>query len=482
MIKNSLVSVSKLCIFLIIALNVSISVANPIQLHPLTEKLNKILTDFNENLNIGIVVKNLTTGQVYYRRNADRYFTPASNQKLFTAFAALHYLGANFTYQTRIFANIKKIENGTLNDNVYLQFSGDPTLSLQQLEGLISFLDQAGIKRINGSIIVDDTAFDDMVMSPGTTWDDKQFCYGAPVSSLILEKNCVTALLKPASQSGIPAELILPAQPQFIRFINQTITTLPSITDCSLDLNDVNDSTYKISGCVKNTDGVRKLLMSIRNPHVYLESAISYLLTKHQITVTQGILYQKMNSSDNALAAAVSLPLTHLMTLMLKESDNLIANSLFKTIGSYYSHTSGSWKNGSEAIRAILAISLQIDGKKIMLVDGDGASRYNFVTPQQIMALLQKIYLLSNKEVIISALPISGLDGTLRDRMKDEDLQGKIHAKTGSLTGVSSLSGYIETKDKHIIAFTILLNGFVGSANKYRNLEDTICKAIYELG
>ena len=193
---------------------------------------------------------------------------PASNQKLFTAFAALHYLDPNFTYQTRLFVDTAKIQNGTLYDNIYLQFSGDPTFTFAQLDHLISSLPQVGIRQISGNVVIDDSVFDQVTMSPGTTWDDKDFCYGSPISAIILEHNCVNVTLLPSAQANEPAHFIFPNQPQFMNFINQVVTREPT-ADCKVEVSLTNETGYTVNGCIKTTDSAKNISMAINNPRSY---------------------------------------------------------------------------------------------------------------------------------------------------------------------------------------------------------------------
>lgn len=173
-----------------------------------------------------------------------------------------------------------------------------------------------------------------------------------------------------------------------------------------------------------------------------------------------------------------SPPLKNLIATMLKESDNTIADALFKTMGANYAHEAGSFANGNSAVREILAQAAQLNFPKTTLIDGAGSSRYNFLTPAQIVTLLQKIFSSSGGSDFVASLAISGVDGTLKDRLKDPLTLGKIHAKTGSETAVTSLSGYLETNKKQTLIFSIMINGFVDPAAKYKTLEDKLCKVL----
>lgn len=446
----------------------------------LQTQINKILSDSGENLNVGLVVENLTTGKVLYKKNPDRYFMPASNEKLFTAFAALESLGPGYVYQTRLFADLKKVENGVLNDHVYLQFSGDPNLGMEQLNRLISALTQAGIQRINGSIIIDDTAFDTVTMSPGTSWEDKDYCFGAPLTPLIVEKNCVSAFVNPGEVLGSPAKLRLPNQPQFIRFVNDVINGDPADQECKPQIMLTDEVTYTLNGCIKTSSPTQVFNMPIHNPRSNIQASLTYLFNKNLIAHNHDFKFQKIDLGVVELAHAISPPLQTLVKTMLKESDNLIANSLFKTMGAVYTKRQGTWKNGSAAAHDVFARTISIDLTKLPLIDGAGSSRYNLVTPQQIIALLRKAYSQPYRNIFISSLPVSGVDGTLKKRMNDPKTVGKIYAKTGSMLGVTALSGYLITRNQQTLVFTILINGFVDAESKYKDLEDKICSLLVD--
>ena len=164
---------------------------------------------------------------------------------------------------------------------------------------------------------------------------------------------------------------------------------------------------------------------------------------------------------------------------MLKKSDNLIADSLLKKLGEKYFSAQGSWKTGRNAVQAILASKTNIDFAHVMMVDGSGLSRDNIVTPNAFVKLLNYAYTeLSESDLLFASLPSSGRDGTLKHRLGGAVL-GRIHAKTGSMHGISSLAGYIRTANNQTLAFSILINDPVQGKNNqggYRLLENRICE------
>lgn len=446
----------------------------------LSNKIHTTLKQFGDTVTIGIQVKDQKSGNIIYSQNANHYFMPASNEKLLTAAAALISLNENFTYQTQLFLNSKKINKGIYNDSIYLRFSGDPTLTVPQLDHLINTLSKAGIHNINSPIIIDDTAFDQMGMSPGSTWDDKNFCWSAPINATSIEHNCVKATLTPAENNDQPAILTLPDYPQSSKFINNVITHAPGYTPCTIQAIRNSTTSYMINGCMIAGTLPKEIGMAIDDPRATIQLLLHYLLKKNNIIYTHSLEFKKLDVYPPLFASENSLPLYNLVTSMLKESDNTIANSLFKTMGALYSKEPGSFKNGSEAVRQIINQSMQISIPDTTLIDGSGNSRYDFLTPEQIVALLDKMYRSPYSSIFFQALPIGGIDGTLKHRMNKPDTIGKVSAKTGTATAVSTLSGYIHTRKNHTLIFSILINGFVDSPKRYQELEDKICALLIE--
>ncbi len=444
----------------------------------LRDEINALLAKVGEDLNIGIVVKEINSGKSLYERNPNRYFMPASNEKLFTALAALHYLGTNFTYPTRLFIDPDSIEKEVLRGNIYFQFNGDPTLSLEHLEELINPLVTRGIKKVTGRIVLDDTLFDQMSQSPGTSWDDRYFCWGAPVHAAIINNNCVSAQIKPTIKGQL-AQIELPYYPQSMRFINQIITQSKQKKDCMIKIK-TSHQAYRLEGCINENAPPRKIVMAIDNPRYNSQLMIAYLLKKKKIHTFSKPQFGKLGKNLSLLAEHKSAPLPDLITKMLKDSDNTIADSLFKTLGALYARSMGSYSHGSNAVRTFLNKSMQFNFPNSTLIDGSGGSRYDFVTPQQIVRLLEFITTAPTASYFINFLPVSGVDGTLKDRMKDPSLAGKVYAKTGSMTGVSSLAGILETRSRRRLLFSIMINGFVDSSKKYKELEDNLCKLLVD--
>lgn len=445
---------------------------------PLYSSINKLLTD--NTLNAGIIIENPSNGKILYQNNQNRLFTPASNMKLFTAYSALKILGPKFIFQTAIYADTSHLVNGTLQGNVYLQFTGDPSLTHQQLDLLIAALSKAGVQRINGQFIIVNQSLDDMGYGPGWMLDDANYCDGEAINGMVIDHNCFSVLISPSEKINEPALIqtkntILP-----LKIINQ-ITTADPNTACSMLVRSDNNKNYVLQGCInQNTDHTvkqRQMDVAIRDVNNYIAQLIQLALQNNHITFSGQYQFGQLNPSLKPLLVINSQPLPELLTTMLKNSDNLYANILFKKMGQISSGNLGSWQNSQAAVKDVIQTQLGINPKTWIVVDGSGESRYNLVTPNQILTLLNAVYkdpALST--IFIHALPISGTDGTLENRMTDALIKGHVMAKTGSMTGVSSLSGYIKTRQDKTLIFSILMNNFIGSEDTYRGMQDKICE------
>ena len=201
------------------------------------------------------------------------------------------------------------------------------------------------------------------------------------------------------------------------------------------------------------------------------------MLNRAGITVRSGTVIS--NGKDLKLIASHdSAPLSVLVVQMMKKSDNLIANSLFKTVGAHYSQTMASWQSSAAAEKDILTKS-GVDTQGMVIIDGSGLSRDNRVSPDQFSQVLLAAY--RDPRIFqdyLQALPVGGMNGTLRNRLGSRDIIGKVKAKTGSMHGISSLSGYVETKNGKTLAFSIVVNGFVGALYPYRSMEDKLCRVL----
>lgn len=455
---------------------INIALANP---PPFLKSGLKQLIFNNENpklrrLNLGIIVQSLNTRKTLYQYRAHYLFTPASIQKIFTAVASLIYLKPSFQFKTE-FLTTGHVQGNTLVGNLYVKFSGDPEFRWKNMVSMILRMRHLGIKKIQGRIYIDNTAYNNVPYPPGWIWDDLSYGFAAPLNSIIINHNKFLLKLTPSQTLGGGPILSSKLPPGSAEFKNNAITTAQYRKNCPLTIYSDDQGYYTLGGCLNTKAGVQNRLLAIRDINRFARLKLRDSLYKHRISHTGKIRFRKTPKNAKLLITYFSPPLSKIMHEMLKDSDNLTTNAVFKKIGQTYYQKAGSWQNSLRALKRLLGPVTGINFKNNLLADGAGLSRYNLITPAQELKLLDYAY--KNKTiwpVFYNALPIAGRDGTLKWRMRNLRHHGRVHAKTGSMTGVSSLAGYINSKSRGKLAFVIMVNGFVGKRAPVIKLENHI--------
>jgi D-alanyl-D-alanine carboxypeptidase/D-alanyl-D-alanine-endopeptidase (penicillin-binding protein 4) len=367
--------------------------------------------------------------------------------------------------------------NGTIDGNVYLIHSGDPSLTYYDLTDLMVSLKSQQIQYINGNVYVDTTAYDQDNIGPGWTPKDLHYCYAAPINASIINHNCMPIGITPAKTEGRLAT-VLQSPRYFYSAINNTVMTKSAGNrSCHVSLKTAEDNTIMLSGCMAKGRYSRSATIVLANIRKYNQSLLQSLFRRFGIQVSGGVGAKASPANLSLLAVHQSKPLNQLITEMLKKSNNITAGSLFKKMGELYTRQPGSWSNGSTAVKQILSQKAGVNTSQMNLIDGSGLSRDNQVSPIQMMQVLDYAYHNEGTNYeFISALPIAGVDGTLKSRL--QNVAWKVRAKTGTIDGVVSLAGYAMNKDKEPIAFVIIVNGKHGNIWRYREVEDRIVTAL----
>lgn len=443
----------------------------------LVAEINSILREIDGSAAIGINIRSMKYSDTLYTKNDQRLFTPASIIKILTAEAALLYLGSEYKFPTTLLTDAQHTQNGVISGNVYLVQSGDPSLTYYDLTDLMVTLKAQQIRGIAGSVFIDNTAYDENIFGPGWGDSDKQSCYGAPISASIVNRNCLSFKVAPAKNPGQLASIIQSPRYYYGDIQNSIITKKPGTKSCYIQMNNAVGEPISVGGCMpkgRQPWGISTVISDIMQYNI---SMVNNLFNRYGIHVQGRVYAGEAHRNLSTIAVHHSKPLHTLVNEMLKKSDNIIAGSLLKKMGEFYSKTPGSWENGGDAVKHILASKARVDAKDLMIVDGSGLSRENRVKPSQMMQVLDFAYhnYGTNYE-FISALPIAGRDGTLKNRL--HNVATKVRAKTGTMSGVVALAGYAISKDKEAIAFVIIVNGQNGMGWKYREIEDKIVTAI----
>ncbi|MFV0576244.1 MAG: serine-type D-Ala-D-Ala carboxypeptidase [Vibrio sp.] len=366
--------------------------------------------------------------------NKDQLFPPASTLKVFTALAAKLELGDNFKFNTTLEKQGK---------DVVLRFKGDPSLTTLDVRNLIK---QAGIRQIDGNLIIDGTAFTGYEKAIGWPWDNLGVCYSTISSSMTLNGNCVYGSIY-TNADGTTRAHTSPQQPV------KVVSTAKAVnyqeykdTFCDLDLVAYPSNNYQISGCLIKRKDPLPLKFAVQNAFMYNAATIKQILKDQKVTLRgQIMLASSPIAKGSVLASHSSAALPILLDHMLKASDNLYANNIAKTVGAHYFNQAGSFRNGAEATKRVLKEKAGIDLENAILVDGSGLSRTNRVTPSQLFAALQYIKANDSKLNFVSLLPKSGESGTLKYRrsMRSDWIKGKIAAKSGSLFATYNMAGFV---------------------------------------
>ncbi len=426
--------------------------------------------------NVGMKVISLATGEVLYEKDADKLYHPASTMKLITAATALVKLKPNYRFHTTLY--VDSLEDSHILGNMYLKGSGDPVFTNDDLEKMTEKLVETGVKDIQGDIVVDETYFDDVRKGKGWMWDDGPLGgYYSHLSALTINHNGVLVRISPGSKVGDSVHTHLQPPTRYMEVINEAITVAPS-EKARLNIKRqgepvaANVLTICGSMAMGSVEKIRR--MDVVDPALYCGTLLKEMLAQRGVALQGNVRYGEVPEGLTEIANHISPPLSRILWEMNKPSDNLIAELLLKTIGAEIKGTPGTAEKGLKVISEFLN-EIGMDTGRYTFADGSGVSRYNLVTASMLTDLL--LYMFRNFEVMpeyLASLPIGGVDGTLKRRMKGMASEGVLRAKTGTLRGVTALAGYTPTADGEILAFSILMSHYVSASNPRRALQDKI--------
>jgi D-alanyl-D-alanine carboxypeptidase/D-alanyl-D-alanine-endopeptidase (penicillin-binding protein 4) len=436
------------------------------------------------NAHWGVMVQSLETGEIFYRQNADKLFMPASNNKLITASVALTRLGTDHRFQTRVAAAGRITDDGTLEGDLVVIGGGDPAISERFYDDdpTAVFRDWAdslkarGISRIAGDIVGDDDLFDDVHIGPGWSWDYLDSYYAAEIGALLYNEGAVTYRVIPGDSVGAPAR----------------VDSLPPTRYLTLDIDvaTVADSTRvfvrsdrrpfsndaRLWGEIWIDGDTVTRYIAPHDPTLFFVTVLSEVLEREGIEVEGG----PADLDDLPAPAAAdgletlfvhqSPSLAEIIEPFLKRSQNQIGEMLMRYLGAVASDT-GSVRAGRQVVESTLT-GWGLTPKSYIYVDGSGLSRYNYVSPDALVRLLRVMARRSEFDVFYRSLPIAGVDGTIRNRMRGTRAEGNVHAKTGSISNSRALSGYVTTLDGEMLIFAMIANNFDVSSRAAEYLQD----------
>ncbi|MDZ8185012.1 MAG: D-alanyl-D-alanine carboxypeptidase/D-alanyl-D-alanine-endopeptidase [Nostoc sp. ChiSLP02] len=421
----------------------------------------------------GILVEPLSVGLALYNRDANKYFIPASNIKLLTTAAALQQLGANFRIRTSIYQN----SNGVLR----VVGRGDPSLSDIQLQALAQQLKNKGITEIP-ELIADDSYIQGDIVNPTWQWEDVQSDYGAPVSSFITNQNIFSLKFVPQAV-GQSLQIVWndANEARQWRTINQSATVTenqPIYIDVSRELS---GTTLRVKGQLTANSEPYLLDLPVVDPSYYFLRRFRSALATEQISLGKAVVLAG-GINQQEIAFVESPPLSELLAETNGNSNNLYAEALLRALAGdkpkLKNQTSANI--GLEIVKASLT-QLGVDPADYILIDGSGLSRRDLVTPQAFVQTLRGMAKTPTGSIYRASLAVAGKSGTLKERLQNTPAEGIVQAKTGTLTGVVSLSGYVNAPQYKPLVFSIIVNQSEQPATVVRQAIDEIVVLLAQL-
>ncbi len=414
----------------------------------------------------GILIEPLspTTNRPLYNREGDRYFIPASNAKLLTTAAALRQLGSEFRIRTSIYQ--------TSASSLRVVGRGDPSLTDVQLRDLAQQLKRQGVRNVQ-RLVVDDGYFQGDTLNLTWDWEDVQSDYGAAVNSLILNQNAVELTLSP-QQVGQPlrvswADAIAAKQ---WRLDNNSLTAKAATPDSLAITTVLGQPLLQIKGQLGVDAEPEVIGLPVLNPGEYFLEHFRNVLVPEGISVERATLESNRGvAGAQELAKIESPPLAILLVETNQESNNLYAEVLLRSLGTGASRD--STELGLKKLKETLT-ALGVDPQSYSLADGSGLSRQNLVSPEAIVQTLKRMAQTPQATLYRASLPTAGANGTLGRRFLNTAAQGNLQAKTGTLTGVSALSGYLDVPGYQPLVFSIMVNQSDQSPTTQRQAIDEI--------
>jgi serine-type D-Ala-D-Ala carboxypeptidase/endopeptidase (penicillin-binding protein 4) len=456
------------------------------QVRQLQQDIGRLLeSPLLSRAHVGAMVASVSRGDLLFQYNPDRLLMPASNQKLLALAVAAERLGWDFTFETRIHATAP-LDGEVLHGDLLIVGSGDPSITTGRpgapgaLDAWADALWTAGLRRIEGRLIGIDNAFDPVGLGAGWSWDDLQWYYASRVGALQVNENAVSLVIGPGDHVGAPAVLVLGTRDAGLELRNQAWTAQADARAELRLLRYPGSPLLTVAGSVPLGSAPLTRRVSVDNPTIYFLRALASALEGRGIAVAGGVvdvddLAWPTVVMQPALVEHRSQPLGELALTLMKDSQNLYAETLLRTLGAG-ERTLATADEGRVVMRETLA-TWGLAPDAMVVADASGLSRYNFVTPRVLLTVLRRMHDdPRHRAAWLEALPVGGVDGTLARRFRESAASGRVRAKTGTLSNTRALSGYVDTEAGERLAFVVLVNNATAPAREL----DTVIDAVVE--
>ncbi len=420
----------------------------------------------------------LESGKTLVKHRGDELFIPASNQKILTTAAALHHLTPWYKFKTLLLSESQPDENGIISGNLYIEGGGDPWLVEEQVYRLASELRGKGITAIEGNLVIIKNFFDYKLYGPGFGNGASGRAYAAPQTGLSVNFNAAAVHVIP-TKAGQPARVVVSPQSDYIQVKNTATTggTRQSIKVNSVKLG--SKTRFDVSGQIpENMEKDVTLYRKINHPEIFAGSMIKEALK------TKGIKIKGKLTSSKALPANLqsihelkSLPLSFMVSLTNKYSNNFMAEMILRTLGAEVKGLPGSWKKGQTVVSEFMQKQVKVSPKLFKIGNGSGMGDVNRLATSAIAKVLKYMWRhpVAGPEFVASN-SVAGHDGTLEKWKIGSQLPGLLRAKTGTLSSTVALSGYLQTRNGRTLAVSILFNNCKGrNLDRLRVVQEEIC-------
>jgi len=426
-------------------------------------------------------VKSLDTGEELFAHGADALLNPASNVKLFTSAAALSRLGPDYRFETEFFlAPAPGVRGRT---NLHVRGKGDPTLVNERLWVIAGELAHLGPARV-GDLVLDDSWFDGEREGPGYDQERGDRAYLAPTGALSIDFNAVAVHLAPGDAAGAPGRVSLEPASDFLQLVNRTVTTPPGTRRRVTVSSEVAAGRQRVTveGHLPLPGRSQVVYRKVDDPPRYFGATLRRYLELRGVKVTGKVRLGEVPEGARLLHVAESESLGEVVRRLNKHSNNFVAEQILKALGAESQGAPGSWPKGIAAVEEFLAGAGLPRGTYLMK-NGSGLNDANRFSARQTVTLLEEMWRrFPVAAEFVGALPVAGRDGTIRWRMEGTAAAGHLRAKTGTLEGVTSLSGYAESRDGEHLAFAILVNDHAGRSAGTVQAVDALGAAIAAAG
>lgn len=435
-------------------------------------------SDFFKASQAGISVYDLTENKPLYKHKEKLLLRPASNQKILTTAAAYLFLGKDYNFKTSVY-HTGEIKDSVCQGDVYFIGGFDPDFTAQNLDSVVKEIKRFGINKINGNLYADVSAMDSLFWGEGWMWNDDPEPYEAYLTPLCINKNSIQ-VISSVKESGKPAEIELLPPTKYLQIQNSTSVIDSGKKTLFVTRDWLNrKNTILANGNLTKTSRPDTTAVNVFNPTNY------FLTLARESFERNGISFSGKIDTLTLRGEAIEIftfkrSIQNVIRRTNKVSDNLSAEMVLRALGLKFGKPSSADK-GIKFVDSLISLA-GLNPKNYRIADGSGLSYYNLVSPELLCEVLKFYYYQPDLyERLFNSFPVSGIDGTLSNRMKNGSAFKRVHAKTGTISGVSSLSGYIESKNNHLIVFSILIQNFVGPSSQARKIQDKICEIISEM-